>query len=72
MTVKELKENLAYFDDDMEIEFTFRDDVEVESWTEDKYGNKSVEVDLKLEPCFIGNPGICWIDLEVKKNDTQD
>ena len=68
MTVKELKENLQYYEDDQEIEFTFTDEVEVESWKEDKFGNRSVEVDLKLEPSFIGNSRMCcWIDLsEVK------
>lgn len=69
MTVKELKDNLEYYEDDQEIEFTFTDEVEVESWKEDKYGIRTVEVDLKLEPSFIGNSGCCcWIDLsEVKK-----
>jgi hypothetical protein len=67
MTVKELKENLEYYDDDAEIEFTLNQEVEVDSWTENKYGNKSVEVDLKLEPCFIGGTGNCWIDLEVSR-----
>lgn len=68
MTVKELKENLEYYEDDQEIEFTFSGDVEVESWTENKYGEKSVELDLKFEPCFIGNCRCdCWIDLKVKE-----
>lgn len=71
MTVKELKENLAYYEDDQEIKFTFRGEVEVEAWTENKYGDKSVEIDLKLEPCFIGGNSIygCWIDLEEANND---
>lgn len=69
MKVKELKENLEYYEDEQEIVFTFADEVEVESWKEDRYGNKTVEVDLKLEPSFIGNSRCCcWIDLsEVKK-----
>lgn len=67
MTVKELKENLDYYDDDMEIEFTFNQEVEVDSWTENKYGMKSVEIDKKLDICFIGGTGNCWIDLEVKE-----
>lgn len=66
MTVKELKENLDYYDDDMEIEFILNQEVEVDSWTENKYGMKSVEIDKKLDICFIGGKGNCWIDLEVK------
>lgn len=73
MTVKELKENLEYYEDNQEIEFTFSGEVEVEAWTENKYGNKSVEIDLKLEPCFIGNSRCCcWIDLEEADNDKVD
>lgn len=69
MTVKELKENLNYYEDEQEIEFTFTDEVNVESWKEDRWGNKTVEVDLKFEPSFIGNSMCCcWIDFsEVKK-----
>lgn len=67
MTVKELKENLDYYDDDMEIEFTLNQEVEVDSWTENKYGMKSVEINKKLDICFIGGTGNCWIDLEVKE-----
>ena len=70
MTVKELKENLAYYEDDQEIKFTFRGEVEVEAWTENKYGNKSVEIDLKLEPCFFGYG--CWIDLEEADNERKN
>lgn len=54
MTVKELKEELEYYDDSMEIQFNFDDSsVEVESWTEDKYGYKTVSIDKKLKPTFI-------------------
>lgn len=68
MTVKELKENLEYYEDDQELEFTFRGVIEVESWTENKYGNKSVELDAEFEPVFIGHGRCgCWIDLEVKE-----
>lgn len=51
MTVKELKDNLNYYDDDAEIEFTY------------------VEIDKKLDICFIGSThGTPWIDMEVKDN----
>ncbi len=67
MTVKELKENLDYYDDDAEIEFTLNQEIEVDSWKEDKYGFKYVEIDKKLDVCFIGGNGSPWIDLEVKE-----
>ena len=38
MTVKELKEELEYYDDDMEVVFEFDDDVEVDTVTESKWG----------------------------------
>lgn len=66
MTVKELMQELTYYDEDSEVEFEFDDDVEVESWTENKYGMKEVEIRKKLEPSFIGTvQGNCWISLEV-------
>ena len=66
MTVKELMQELTYYDEDSEVEFEFDDDVEVESWTENKYGMKEVEVRKKLKPSFIGTvQGNCWISLEV-------
>lgn len=68
MTVKELKENLKYFDDDDEIELTFVQEVEVDSWKENIFGYKYVEINKKLDICFIGGTnGNCWIDLEVKE-----
>lgn len=67
MTVKELKEELEYYDDDMEVEFEFDDDVDVESWTENKYGMKEVEIRKMLEPSFISEiRGAMRIELEVK------
>ena len=66
MTVKELIQELAYYDEDAEVEFEFDDDVDVESWTENKYGMKEVEIRKKLKPSFIGTvQGNCWISLEV-------
>ena len=67
MTVKELKEELEYYDDDMEVEFEFNDDVDVESWTENKYGMKEVEIRKMLKPSFISEiRGAMRIELEVK------
>ena len=67
MTVKELKEELEYYDDDMEVEFEFDDDVDVESWTENKYGMKEVEIRKMLKPSFVSEiRGAMRIELEVK------
>lgn len=53
MTVKEFKEELNYYDDDMEIVFEVCDDFEPDSVTEDKYGYREVHLDVKVKPCFI-------------------
>ena len=53
MTVKELKEELEYYDDDMEITFEVCDTFEPDSITEDKYGNREVYLNVKVKPCFI-------------------
>lgn len=66
MTVAELKKELEYYDDDMEVVFNLDDTVEVDRWSEDKWGNKSVDIDAKLKPAFIGTVrGDMLIDLEV-------
>jgi len=55
MTVAELKKELEYYEDDMEVVFNLDDsDIEVDRWSEDKWGNKSVDIDAKLKPVFIG------------------
>ena len=54
MTVAELKKELECYDDDMEVVFNLDDpSVEVDSWTEDKWGNRTVRIDKNLEPTFI-------------------
>ena len=54
MTVAELKRELEYYDDDMEVVFNLDDpSVEVDSWTEDKYGFHTVSINANLEPTFI-------------------
>ena len=54
MTVAELKKELEYYDDDMEVVFNLDDpSVEVDSWTEDKWGNREVSINKNLEPTFI-------------------
>lgn len=53
MTVKEFKEELEYYDDDMEVVFEVCDDFEPDSVTEDKWGNREVHLDVKVKPCFI-------------------
>ena len=53
MTVKELKEELEYYDDDMNVVFEVCDDFEPDSITESKYGWREVHLDAKVKPCFI-------------------
>lgn len=54
MTVAELKKELECYDDDMEVVFNLDDpSVEVDSWTEDKWGTHTVSIDKNLEPTFI-------------------
>ena len=68
MTVKELREELEFYDSDAEVIFEINDDIECESWTEDKYGNKKVSVDCELNPTFICEiHGNCNIELGVKE-----
>ena len=63
MTVAELREELKYYEDDMEVEFEFDSDVEVDSWTENKWGMKEVEIRKMLKVYFVseirGNMRIC-------------
>lgn len=53
MTVKEMKEELEFYDDDMEIVFEVCDDFEPNSVTEDKWGNREVYLNTKVKPVFI-------------------
>ena len=54
MTVAELKKELECYDDDMEVVFNLDDpSVEIDSWTEDKWGTHTVSIDKNLEPTFI-------------------
>ena len=53
MTVKELKEELEFYDDDMEIVFEVCDDFEPDSVTEDKWGNREVHLNVKVKPVFM-------------------
>lgn len=53
MIVKEFKEELEYYDDDMEVVFEVCDDFEPDSVTEDKWGNREVHLDVKVKPRFI-------------------
>lgn len=53
MTVKELKEELDYYDEDADITFDLCDDFEPDSVTEDRYGNRTVHLNTKVKPTFI-------------------
>ena len=61
MKVKELKEELEYYDDDMDIRFEVDDDFEPDSVTEDKYGNRSVHLTVNVRPCFICDRDGCML-----------
>lgn len=73
MTVKELKAELEFYNEDAEVIFNFDDpSVEVESWTEDKYGYKTVRIDCNLEPTFMSEfRGDLRIELGVKEDKTE-
>lgn len=70
MTVAELKKELDYYEDDMEVVFNLDDpSVEVDSWTENKWGTRTVSIDKNLEPTFIGEyRGDLRIELGVIKD----
>ena len=73
MTVKDLKAELEFYDDDAEVIFNFDDSsVEVDSWTEDKYGFHTVSIDVELEPTFMHEfRGDFKIELGVKEDKTE-
>ena len=53
MTVKELKDELKFYDDDMEIIFEVDDDFEADSITQDKWGYTTVRINNRIEPWFM-------------------
>lgn len=63
MTVADFKKELDCYEDNQEIVFEFDDDVEVDSWTENRWGLKSVHIDEILEPTFIGD---CMGDMRIE------
>ena len=65
MTVKEWKEELAFYDDDAEVIFEVDDEFEPEEITESKYGWRTVRLNSKLKPTFIGDTkdGDCRVEL---------
>ena len=68
MTVKELREELEFYDSNAEVIFEIDDDIECESWTENRYGDKTVSVNCELNPTFIYEiHGNCNIELGVKE-----
>lgn len=65
MTVKELKEELEYYEDGMDVVFEVCDDFEPDSVTEDKWGNREVYLDVKVKPYFISEfHGVVCIELD--------
>lgn len=70
MTVKDLKEELECYEDDMEVVFELVDDVEVDTVTESKWGWREVHIDSKLKPSFISDCcGDMRIELEAIKDE---
>lgn len=68
MTVKQLKDELEFFDDDMKIVFEVDDEFEPESITENKWGHTTVRITSKLEPYFMCEiEGNMCIDLSAEK-----
>lgn len=64
MTVKELKEELSFYDEDADVVFEVFDDFEPDSVTENKYGWRTVSLNCKLKPTFICEcRGDCRIEL---------
>lgn len=53
MTVKEWITELSLYDDDIEVCFEIDEDIECDSWTENRYGDKSVHVNEILKATFI-------------------
>ncbi len=53
MTVKDLKAELEYYDDDSEVVFEIDDEVEIKSLTIDRYGFETIRIDSKLKEDFI-------------------
>lgn len=73
MKVKDLKAELEFYDDDTEVIFNLADpSVEVNSWTEDKWGFHTVSIDAELEPTFMSEfRGDLRIELGVKGDKTE-
>lgn len=73
MTVKDLKAELEFYGDDAEVIFNFDDSsVEVDSWTEDKWGFHTVSINAELEPTFMSDfRGDLRIELGVKGDKTE-
>lgn len=68
MTVKEFKEELACYDDDMEVKFEIDDEVEIDSATFDRYDFGTARIKGELTPSFICEcRGKMRIELEVDR-----
>ena len=64
MTVKEFKDELSFYDDDLEINFVVDDEFEPEEITENKSGWHTVRLNSKLKPTFIEElRGVCRVEL---------
>ena len=68
MTVKDLKKELEFYDDDKEIVFEVCGDFEPDSITEDKWGNREVHLNVMVKPVIIFNIH-GKIRIELRKDD---
>ena len=70
MTVKDLKKELEYYDDDQEIVFEVCGDITPESVTTNKYGYTTVYLNNKLRVSFMSDClGDMRIELEVVEDE---
>lgn len=68
MKVKDLKEELSCYEDDMDVVFEVCGDFEPDSVTEDKWGNREVHLDAIVKPYFMAEiGGKMHIELDLDK-----
>ena len=69
MKVKDWMAELALYDEDAEVIFEVDDEFEPEEITEGRYGWRTVRLNSKLEPTFIGDiHGDCRVELGLEEH----
>lgn len=65
MTVEEIKKELDFYDDDMEVVLMVSDDFEPDSVTEDRWGTRTARINAKVKPFSMSKMcGAVLIELE--------